>query len=292
MITTRELRAKAYELSAGVCRPAQADQLVNELERSGELVRLEEGMWTTRTLRELEQTTISVAEDRASENAAPVSAQARKQAEREAAKELHSPLSQEQRDALETITGQGGVTVLIGRAGTGKGVVTSAATRSWQLEGNEVIGTAIAGATSKRLQADTGTDRSMTTDSLLHGIETGRIRLDSKTVVIMDEAGMADSDRLPRLINLTAQHDSKLLLVGDSVQLSPIGPGGLFKELEGKVPTAELTEVHRARHQWERQAWEEIRHGEPGRALARYDAHDRLHITDTREEAMQAMVDH
>ena len=27
MITPRELRAKAYELSAGVCRPAQADRL-------------------------------------------------------------------------------------------------------------------------------------------------------------------------------------------------------------------------------------------------------------------------
>jgi ATP-dependent exoDNAse (exonuclease V) alpha subunit len=291
MITTRELRAKAYELSAGVCRPAQADHLVNDLERSGELVRLEQGMWTTRTLRDVEQATISVAEDRASENAAPVSEQALKQAQREAGKELHGSLSQEQRDALETITGPGEITLIVGRAGTGKGVTISAATRAWQLEGNEVIGTAIAGATAKRLQADTGTDRSMTTDSLIYSIEKGHIRLDSKTVVIMDEAGMADSDRLPRLIKLTAQHESKLLLAGDSAQLSSIGPGGLFKELEERVPTAELTEVHRARHEWERRAWEEIRQGEPGRALARYQAHDRLHITDTRENAMQAMVD-
>ena len=291
MITTRELRAKAYELSAGVCRPGQADQLVNDLERSGELVRLEQGMWTTRTLREIEQATTDVAQDRATDCVAPVSERSLKQAQSEAAKELHGSLSQEQRDALQTITGQGGVTVLVGRAGTGKGVVTRAATRSWQLEGNEVIGTAIAGATAKRLQADTATDRAMTTDSLLSGIENGHIRLDSKTVVIMDEAGMADSDRLPRLIKLTAERNSKLLLAGDSAQLSPIGPGGLFKELEGKVPTAELTEVHRARHEWERQAWEEIRQGEPGRALARYQAHDRLHITDTRQEAMQAMVD-
>jgi conjugative relaxase-like TrwC/TraI family protein len=292
MITTRELRAKAYELSAGACRPAQADRLVNDLARSGDLVRLEKGMWTTRTLREVEQATISVAERRVTENAAPVSPQALKQALREAARQLRGSLSQEQRQALETITGQGGVTVLIGRAGTGKGIVTRAATRTWQLEGNEVIGTAIAGATAKRLQADTGTDRSMTTNSLLNGIEKGHIQLDSKTVVIMDEAGMADSDRLPRLVKLTAQRNSKLLLAGDSAQLSPIGPGGLFRELEGKVPTAELTEVHRARHDWERQAWEEIRQGEPGRALARYQAHDRLHITDTREEAMQTMVDH
>ena len=74
----------------------------------------------------------------------------------------------------------------------------------------------------------------------------GHIRLDSKTVVVMDEAGMADSDRLSRLVKVTAERESKLMLAGDSAQLSSIGAGGLFKEIEGNLPTAELTEVHRA----------------------------------------------
>ena len=81
------------------------------------------------------------------------------------------------------------------------------------------------------------------------------------------------------------------MLAGDAAQLSPIGAGGLFKELEGKVPTAELTEVHRANHEWERKAWEQIRDGEPGPALAQYKAHDRLHIHDTRAQAAEAMVE-
>ena len=65
MITKRELRAKAYELSAGVCRPADADRLVDDLARSGELLQLEDGTWTTRHLREQEQATIEIAERRA-----------------------------------------------------------------------------------------------------------------------------------------------------------------------------------------------------------------------------------
>jgi hypothetical protein len=69
MITKRELRAKAYELSAGVGRPAEADRLVDDLARSGELLQLEDGTWTTRQLREQEQTTIEIAERRASEHA-------------------------------------------------------------------------------------------------------------------------------------------------------------------------------------------------------------------------------
>jgi conjugative relaxase-like TrwC/TraI family protein len=291
MITERELRAKAYELSAGVCRPAEADRLVNELACSGELVRLQDRTWTTRRLRELEQSTVGIAERRTSENATQVSERSLKQARHEIGREIKGSLTQEQREALETITGPGGVAVLVGRAGTGKGVTISAAARAWQLEGNEVIGTAIAGVTAKRLQADAKLDRSTTTDSLLSQVEKDHIRLDSKTVVVMDEAGMADSDRLSRLVKATGEHESKLVLAGDAAQLSSIGAGGLFKEIEGKVPTAELTEVHRARHEWERRAWEHIRAGEPGPALARYQAHDRLHIHDTRAQAAEAMVE-
>lgn len=72
--------------------------------------------------------------------------------------------------------------------------------------------------------------------------------------------------------------------------MSPIGAGGLFSQLQDRVPTAELTEVHRANHEWERRAWEQVRNGESGPALARYQAHDRLHIHDTRAQAAGAMV--
>jgi ATP-dependent exoDNAse (exonuclease V) alpha subunit len=291
MITERELKAKAYELSAGVCRPAEADRVRDELGRSGELVLLEGRMWTTRQLRERELQTLAIAQSRSEQPAAPVNEQALTHARRETGKEIHGALTREQREALATITGPGGISVLVGCAGTGKGVTISAATKAWQHEGNQVIGTAVAGATAMRLQADAKTDRAMTTDSLLARVEQGMIRLDSKTVVVMDESGMADSERLSRLVKATAERDSKLLLAGDSAQLSSIGAGGLFKEIEGKVPTAELREVHRAHHDWERAAWQEIRDGQAARALARYQAHDRLHIHDTREQAAKAMVE-
>jgi conjugative relaxase-like TrwC/TraI family protein len=289
-ITGRDLHAKAYELSAGVCRPAEADRLVEELARSGELVALEGGMWTTRELRERETRTIDLAALRAGEHPAPVGEETLAKARAEVGREIKGSLTQEQREALQTITGPGGIAVLVGRAGTGKGVVLSAAARAWQLEGNEVIGTAVAGVVAQRLQADAHLDRSLTTDGLLNGVENGHVRIGPRSVVVMDEAGMADSDRLSRLVKITAERESKLVLAGDAAQLSSIGAGGLFKEIEGKAPTAELTEVHRARHEWERKAWEQIRNGEPGPALAQYKAHGRLHIHDTRAQAAEAMV--
>jgi ATP-dependent exoDNAse (exonuclease V) alpha subunit len=65
----------------------------------------------------------------------------------------------------------------------------------------------------------------------------------------------------------------------------------VFAELQGKVPTAEVSEVHRARYSWEREAWKQVRAGEAHRALAGYQAHDRLHISDTREQAAERMVE-
>jgi conjugative relaxase-like TrwC/TraI family protein len=291
MVTERELRARAYELSAGVSRPADADRLISGLCRSGELVRLEGAMWTTRSLREREQATVRIAGERASENAAPVSEQTLRRARLETAREIGGPLTGEQKQALDQITGRGGVSVLVGQAGSGKGVVISAASEAWRKEGYEVIGTAIPGATAKRLGADAKLERSVTTDALINRVESGDIRLDANTVVVMDEAGMADSKRLGRLVELTAARESKLLLAGDSAQLPSIGAGGLFKELQENAPAAELSEVHRARHDWEKQAWMELRNGEAARALARYQAHERLHIHDTREQAAQAMVE-
>jgi conjugative relaxase-like TrwC/TraI family protein len=291
MISEGELRARAYELSAGVSGPAQADGLLGELHRSGELVQLQGGMWTTRALREREQHAVQTAQARAGENAAPVREDTLRQARRESAREIGSPLTREQKQALERITGRGGVSVLVGQAGSGKGVVLATASEAWRKEGYEVIGTAIAGAIAKRLGAEAKLERSHTTDALINRVERDNLRLDAKTVVVMDEAGMADSQRLSKLIELTAQRDSKLVLAGDSAQLGAIGAGGLFKELQHDVPTAELSEVHRAHHEWEKRAWLEVRNGEPARALARYQAHERLHIHDTREQATRAMVD-
>ena len=74
MVSERDLHARAYELAAGVAHPAEArPRRWRELARSGELVELEGGMWTTRELRERERETVALAQSRAGERAAPVS---------------------------------------------------------------------------------------------------------------------------------------------------------------------------------------------------------------------------
>src|SRR3981081_1524524 len=107
----------------------------------------------------------------------------------------------------------------------------------------------------------------------------------------MDEAGMADTERLAGLIELTDRSDSKLVLVGDQAQLSPIGAGGMFVELQHEVPIVELKEVHRAEREWEREAWAQVREGNAQEALAAYEQHEKRNISETREQAAKEMVE-
>ena len=289
-VSEREMRARAYELAVGWGRPEQADRVVEGLVRGGELVELADGRWTTRELREREQQMLSVAEERSQERVAPVSEQALREARLQTGREIGGSLSAEQHEALQTITGEGGVSVLVGQAGTGKGLVIGTAASAWRAEGYEVIGTAVAGATAERLGEDAKLERSLTTDSLLAKVQGEHVRLNERTVVVMDEAGMADTQRLAGLVEETARSQSKLVLVGDQAQLSAIGAGGMFSAIQEQVPTAELSEVHRAEQRWERDAWKQIREGQSEKALAQYVAHEQLHIADTREQAAEEMV--
>jgi len=290
-VSGRDLWARAWELSAGACRPDQARGVVEGLMGRGELIGLEGGSWTTRELRQLERQTVELAQDRGAERPAAVSRRSVQQARAGAEVRVGGRLSAEQERALDVVTGGVGVAVLVGQAGTGKGVVISAARQAWESDGHRVIGTAVAGATAKRLAADCQIPETMTTDALLGRVRSGRLGLDERSVVVMDEAGMADTRRLAALTRATSQSGSKLVLVGDQAQLSPIGAGGLFDAIRSRVPSAELTEVHRAREQWERDAWAKVRAGEAAPALAAYRARDRLHVSDTREEAAERMVD-
>jgi conjugative relaxase-like TrwC/TraI family protein len=290
-VETRDLHARALELSTGVCRPQRAMAVVDDLAERGELVELEGDRWTTRELRELERRSVEVCASRARDTVAPVGREALQQARARAEGRLGARLSGEQEHALDVVAGRGGVTGLVGQAGTGKGVVIATARDAWESEGHRVLGTAVAGATAKRLGADTGIRETLTTDALLHRANNGRLVLDERTVVVMDEAGMADTRRLSALIDTTRRSGSKLMLVGDEAQLSSIGAGGLFATITERVPAAELTEVHRAREEWEREAWTQVRAGDSERALAAYRSRERLHVSDTRLQARGRIVE-
>jgi conjugative relaxase-like TrwC/TraI family protein len=288
----RDLRTVVLEQAAGEMTPDQALGVAREMVRDRRVLTLEGGRMTTLAVRAQEQ----AIERRATQLAQPagrdVGDTARDHAGREVAERIGAPLSPEQHQALEVLTGPERAAVLVGPAGTGKGVVIDAAARAEQYTGRETIGVAVSGSTAERLGKDSPAlaGQTLTLDSLVARANTGTIHVGRDTTVILDEAGMVDHKRLDALTELVERSGAKLIAVGDGKQLPSIGPGGMFDRLTSHAPTVELADIHRTKDPADQRAWQALRAGEPERAMAHYASRGQLHLSDTRDQAAEQAV--
>ncbi|MPY95868.1 MAG: AAA family ATPase [Acidimicrobiia bacterium] len=116
-----------------------------------------------------------------------------------------------------------------------------------------------------------------TIDSLRYALDTGRERLDRRTVLIVDEAEIAGNARLAHLVDACDRTGAKLVLVGDPAQLPAIHAGGMLRTLQRQFTTTiSLDTNRRQRHEWERKAVDDLRNGRAQRALDAYAENDRI----------------
>lgn len=127
-----------------------------------------------------------------------------------------------------------------------------------------------------------------TVDRLL--LDLTRSRLEHGSTVILDEASMCGSRKLVRLLDHAAASRAKVILVGDTRQLSSVDAGGSFPGLVARLGAHRLLENRRQVEQWERDALRHLRDGRVRPAMTAYAAHRRLHMGD-REDLVQMMVD-
>jgi conjugative relaxase-like TrwC/TraI family protein len=208
--------------------------------------------------------------------------------------EARRTLSAEQREMVARLcSSTDPVTVVIGRAGTGKTFALDAARQAWTQAGIPVIGTALAARTAQGLEAGTGIP-SATVDQLLAdmarpGLPPGSV-LPLGGVVVVDEAGMVGTRKLARILAAAQQHGSRVVLVGDPRQLPEVEAGGAFAHLATRPGTLELTTNRRQTEAWERDALAEVRHGDVPAAVTVYRDRERITLTATAEQARDALV--
>jgi len=94
-----------------------------------------------------------------------------------------------------------------------------------------------------------------------------------------------------RLLSHAAQANVKAVLVGDERQLPSIAAGGALEGLADRLGSIELTEVHRQNEVWDRQALDELRHGDISQWVAAYERHGRLVSTAGPDEQARALVE-
>ncbi|MCL2465064.1 MAG: AAA family ATPase, partial [Micrococcales bacterium] len=196
-----------------------------------------------------------------------------------------SGLDDGQREAVQAIAGGAGLVVIEGAAGAGKTTMLSQVKALADQAGRSCVIVAPTLKAARVAGRETGADSS-TAHRLAYlagfrcetGIwsrENGSDRtstLKNGSVLVIDEAGMADRGLLLALATIAEESGSQLVLVGDRQQLAAVGRGGGMALAARYTTPVYMDELHR----FTDPAWADLtlqlRQREPGAAQALLDS--------------------
>ena len=224
-------------------------------------------------------------------------------------------LNQEQAEGLRYLTdARSRVKCVCGLAGSGKTELLSVMREVYEKAGYKVIGCAVAGVAAKGLERKTGIvsdtvkmrlcELYPTVGAILRHhakqlvraalkkrtYELNRLKINGKTVMVVDEAGMVGTREFALLAKAVAKGGGILICVGDVRQLPSIEAGGAFGSIVERCGCAELKEVARQRDPRDREAVKALARGDAETALREYARRGCLYVGANRETTGQQLL--
>jgi hypothetical protein len=98
-------------------------------------------------------------------------------------------------------------------------------------------------------------------------------------LVVIDEAGMADTLSLDKVVDFVISRGGSVRLIGDDQQLAAVGAGGVLRDIQATHGSLHLSELMRFADPAEGAASLALREGLP-EALGFYLDRDRVHVGD------------
>lgn len=195
------------------------------------------------------------------------------------------------------------VQLALAPAGTGKTTAMAALAAAWTTTGGTVVGLAPTAAAAEVLGVDLGAPTD-TIAKLAHLTMHAQSHpasaedparkwfdaIDSRTLIVVDEAGMASTADLDAVIGHALATGASVRLIGDDHQLASVSAGGVLRDIAERTPAPTLSAVVRFgdadRGRAEGAASLALRQGDPA-GIAFYLDHHRVHVG-----ADEAAADH
>lgn len=232
----------------------------------------------------------------------------------------YSYLSDEQRQAVVGLTQDHALSCLVGRAGAGKTTTLKAVADIYTQSGHKVIGTSLSALAAHNLGNEARIEshtlhswlyqweryqsaqkkflsfNSVMTEGLFKQLQWyqdlkryEKAQLTSKSILIVDEAGMIGTRQWNELLAHVKRIGAKLIAVGDDHQFKAIEAGDFFRALKDHASKAQKTDrqqlfelqtIRRQQHAWMRQASHELAQLNVQEALAQYEQRGHIHLSD------------
>ncbi len=128
-------------------------------------------------------------------------------------------------------------------------------------------------------------------------LDREKFRLDERTVVVVDEAGMLGTRQMAKLLSSITERGAKGVLVGEGRQIQPVEVGGPFEAIGKRIGVAWLTDIIRQaldptdrNPRWRREVVKDFAEGNATKALSALNERGFLHIADDRKGAMRELI--
>jgi conjugative relaxase-like TrwC/TraI family protein len=171
----------------------------------------------------------------------------------------------------------------IAPAGTGKTTAMRALAAAWRQGGGTVIGLAPTAAAAAVLRDQIHTHcetlAKLTTSLDQRQLPEWVAGIGPSTLVVIDEAGMADTVSLDAAVSYIVEHGGSVRLIGDDQQLSAIGAGGVLRDIQAIHGAVRLIEPLRFSDPSEAATTLALRDGR-AEALGFYLDNQRIHVSD------------
>jgi conjugative relaxase-like TrwC/TraI family protein len=181
------------------------------------------------------------------------------------------------------------VVCVVGVAGSGKTTAIETLSQICEASGITVMGAAPSGRAADELATATGVTSRTLHRLLLDAARDGG--LPRGCVLVVDEAGMAETRTLAPVLELVERAESKAILVGDPSQLPAVGAGGLYQSLCADLGALELGGNRRQQDVAERRALARLRVGDPEPYLGYAARQGRLEVEDEASTAKQRLLE-
>jgi DNA primase catalytic core len=164
-------------------------------------------------------------------------------------------------------------------AGSGKTTAMRALATAWRTSGGNVLALAPSAVAATELGAATGA-AAQTLAKVAYDLDEGLTEItdtiDERTMIVVDEAGMASTPDLATVVALARQRGAVVRLIGDDQQLAAIGSGGVLRDIASRVGAETLSEVVRFSTPGEAAGGLALRDGNAAEALGFYLDHSRV----------------